>query len=289
MKAIIIDDEKHAITRLIKLLEQISAITEIVAFDDPLEALGYLTHHKQDLIFLDVEMPMHGLEVFGRIMEIQTYIPVIFTTAYDQYAIKAFELNAIDYLLKPFRLERLQISIDRVVHYYRTVQHEDDSEKNKKLRIVCFKRLSMYYGDEIINLNWRTKKADELIAFLLCEEGNFVSKDKIINSLWSELDSKKGMNNLYTTLYYIRCQAKKSNVKIPIESLRGKMRINIEDIDVDMMKLARIYQFYKEGKVFDIEEVQDLYKGMLLEEHDYPWSIILQSHYENMFLELFGL
>lgn len=129
MKAIIIDDEKHAITRLIKLLEQISAITEIVAFDDPLEALGYLTHHKQDLIFLDVEMPMHGLEVFGRIMEIQTYIPVIFTTAYDQYAIKAFELNAIDYLLKPFRLERLQISIDRVVHYYRTVQHEDDSEK----------------------------------------------------------------------------------------------------------------------------------------------------------------
>ncbi len=78
MKAIIIDDEKHAITRLIKLLEQISAITEIVAFDDPLEALGYLTHHKQDLIFLDVEMPMHGLEVFGRIMEIQTYIPVIF-------------------------------------------------------------------------------------------------------------------------------------------------------------------------------------------------------------------
>lgn len=50
----------------------------------------------------------------------------------------------------------------------------------------------MYYGDEIINLNWRTKKADELIAFfLLCEEGNFVSKDKIINSLWSELDSKK--------------------------------------------------------------------------------------------------
>lgn len=285
MKAMIIDDEKHAITRLVKLLEQIPTITKVVAFDDPLDALGYLPDHQQDIIFLDVEMPVHGLEVFGRIMDIQTYVPVIFTTAYDQYAIKAFELNAIDYLLKPFRRERLLKSVERVEEYYKTLPNEQ-VKQNHTLHIDCFKRLSMYHGDEIINLNWRTKKADELIAFLVCEEGTFVSKDKIIDSLWRDLDSKKGMNNLYTTLYYIRRQAQKSNVKIPIESLRGKMRFNIENIHVDMIALSKVYTSYKKGDAINRDYVNALYKGMLLEEHDYPWAIILQSKYEHIYQEL---
>lgn len=287
MRAMIIDDEKHAITRLERLLKQIPEITEVVSFDDPLAGLDVLSQQSFHLIFLDIEMPVNGLEVFGRIMDMVEYIPIIFTTAYNQYAIKAFELNAMDYLLKPFRLERLEKSVDRVVKHYELQKDRWKEEtEEKKLRISCFKRLSMYHGSDMINLNWRTKKAEELIAYLICEEGDFISKDKVITSLWPELDSKKGMNNLYTTLYYIRRQAQKTNVAIPIESLRGKMRFNLDGIEVDLIDMKEAYQQFLDGDKVELEEIRSLYRGMLLEEHDYPWAMILQNLYDKMYQEM---
>ena len=105
-KTLVIDDEPPARQRLLKLLENFTDTFEVIGVakngwiaKEKIEAL------KPDLIFLDIEMPeLTGFEV----LESLTYIPiVIFSTAYDQYSLKAFETNSIDYLLKPVRLERL--------------------------------------------------------------------------------------------------------------------------------------------------------------------------------------
>lgn len=111
--AIIIDDETLGIKRLRRLLENHKESIEILAeANNAYEGLQLIEHHKPDLIFLDIEMPgMNGFEMLKKL----SFLPkIIFTTAYDEYAIKAFEENSIDYLLKPIEVERLDKSIEKL-------------------------------------------------------------------------------------------------------------------------------------------------------------------------------
>jgi two-component system LytT family response regulator len=113
LKTIIIDDEQLARQRLTRLLQSHSDLIEIIAeASNGEEAIQLIDEHEPDLIFLDIEMPVYnGLEVLKKI----TADPfVIFTTAYESYAIKAFENNSIDYLLKPIEKDRLLICMDKL-------------------------------------------------------------------------------------------------------------------------------------------------------------------------------
>jgi len=113
MKVIIIEDEQPAAKRLEKMLHDISHEFEIIQTCDSIESsLNYFrTGIIPDLVMLDVQLG-DGLS-FDIFKQVTLSCPVIFTTAYDEYAIKAFELNSIDYLLKPIRKENLERSIDK--------------------------------------------------------------------------------------------------------------------------------------------------------------------------------
>ena len=112
-KAIIIDDERLArveLTALIKKIPELELIGEAANAD---EGLALIRNREPELIFLDINMPERS--GFDLLEELDTSPPVIFTTAYDEYAIKAFEFNALDYLLKPIRFERLQEAIQKAL------------------------------------------------------------------------------------------------------------------------------------------------------------------------------
>lgn len=112
MKAIIIDDERLARKELLTLLENhpnIEVVDEAVNAD---EALEKIETHDPDVIFLDVQMP--GKTGFELLETMERVPQVIFTTAYDEFALKAFEFNALDYLLKPIRAERLSESVQKI-------------------------------------------------------------------------------------------------------------------------------------------------------------------------------
>lgn len=112
MKVLIIEDEPLAQERLEGILNEIDPSVEIMGkLDSVEESVRYLRENRPDLIFLDIQLS-DGL-CFSIFEKIQLKVPVIFTTAYDQYAIKAFKLNSIDYLLKPIRKENLRESLDK--------------------------------------------------------------------------------------------------------------------------------------------------------------------------------
>lgn len=112
MKAIIIDDERLARKELLTLLENhptIDVVDEAVNAD---EAVEKIEEHDPDVIFLDVQMP--GKTGFELLETMERVPQVIFTTAYDEFALKAFEFNALDYLLKPIQAERLSESVQKI-------------------------------------------------------------------------------------------------------------------------------------------------------------------------------
>lgn len=113
MKTIVVDDEELARFELRRLLHAHPEIEIVGEAKDGDEALHLIEEHLPDVIFLDIQMPgMTGLDLLEKI---ESNLPdVIFTTAYDQHAIRAFELNALDYLLKPIDPDRLKIAINRI-------------------------------------------------------------------------------------------------------------------------------------------------------------------------------
>jgi two-component system response regulator LytT len=116
LQAIIVDDEQLARDELQHLLKNVAGIDVIAQGKNGVEAIQLIKEHTPDLVFLDVQMP--GLDGFGvvkKLLDKRVLLPqVIFATAYDQYAVKAFEVNAVDYLLKPIDKKRLAQAIDKV-------------------------------------------------------------------------------------------------------------------------------------------------------------------------------
>lgn len=115
-KILIADDELPARNKMKRMLEVSEMATEVIVAENGLIALEKIEKHKPDLVFLDIEMPgKTGLEVAQEI-SIQDNPPIIvFATAYNEHAVKAFEINAIDYLLKPFNQERLKMALERAL------------------------------------------------------------------------------------------------------------------------------------------------------------------------------
>lgn len=115
LKILIADDEGPARNRLKDLLEEIAQATIVAEAKNGKEAITLAEEVKPDVMLLDIRMPlMDGLEAAEHAQKLEPKPHIIFTTAYDAYAIRAFDLNATDYLLKPIRLERLQTAIEKV-------------------------------------------------------------------------------------------------------------------------------------------------------------------------------
>lgn len=114
VRALIVDDEKLAREELAFQLKSLP-VKIVGTAANGLEALEAIEKHKPDLVFLDVQMPgLDGLGVVRRLVEGGGRIPyIVFATAYDQYAVKAFEVNAVDYLLKPIEKKRLKVAVER--------------------------------------------------------------------------------------------------------------------------------------------------------------------------------
>lgn len=115
LRAVVVDDEQLAREDLCFLLEQLGGIDVVGQAGNGLEGLKNIETMTPDLVFLDVQMPgMSGFEVARRLLEEESPCQIVFVTAYDQYAIEAFEVNAVDYLLKPIEQARLEQALHRV-------------------------------------------------------------------------------------------------------------------------------------------------------------------------------
>ena len=115
IRAYVVDDERLAVQRLSRLLSETGRVIVAGSSVDPQEALGALRNADIDVVFLDIQMPeMNGFEL---IEHLDREIPIVFTTAYDRYALEAFAVNSIDYLLKPVQAERLDKALDKLERF----------------------------------------------------------------------------------------------------------------------------------------------------------------------------
>jgi DNA-binding LytR/AlgR family response regulator len=115
LSAVIVDDEQLARDELAFLLKDVGDVDVVAQGKNGVEAVNLIREHNPDLVFLDVQMPgLDGFGVIKKLLDRKVALPkIVFATAFDQYAVKAFEVNAVDYLLKPFDKKRVAQSVQK--------------------------------------------------------------------------------------------------------------------------------------------------------------------------------
>lgn len=147
-RVLIVDDEKLARDRISRFITELDYDFEVVEAESGIEALAKIKSGEPELLLLDIEMPgLTGVEMLQQIEE--RPFRVVFQTAYDEYAIRAFEENACDYLLKPFNKERFKEGVDRALADIEKEQKLEELETKFRQRDGYLKRISIRQGGKI--------------------------------------------------------------------------------------------------------------------------------------------
>jgi len=184
MHVVIVDDEELALSRLKRLLVN-EGVQNITSFTNPKEALVWLEQNPCDLIFLDISMPqMNGLELANRLMEMQPSTFIIFQSAYDEYALEAFQNGGIGYLLKPIEQTQIKEALLKVQHFKKTTPTPLITKR------LMGKRGNKIYLIAIEDIFYIKADLDEVIVRI--KEGDVYVKKKI-----GELDSLLKNQNFF--------------------------------------------------------------------------------------------
>lgn len=183
IRCIVVDDEKPARDELKYLLSQKEQFELVGEGENGVDAMNLINSAEPDVVFCDINMPLvNGIEVAKLISRKNIDVQLIFVTAYDEYAIQAFELSAVDYLLKPIRDERFDQTIERIVKNIK--DHTEDTDKLNKLLAtykpvveksnhLCLYREGLLYPvklSEVIYIH-----SEEKMAYFHTEKGVFES------------------------------------------------------------------------------------------------------------------
>ncbi|GAA3401385.1 response regulator [Paenibacillus hodogayensis] len=288
LRIIVVDDEELPMMRLKRLLTEISEHSEIATFLDPLDAYDYARSHRVDIAFLDISMPdVNGMKLAGLLVDIHPNIEFIFVTGFDEYAVRAFEINALDYIMKPVTIERLTVTMEKIRRVHRPVVAGAD------LEVHLFGGMRIHYqgaggGRELLKL--RSPKTEELFAFLICKRT--VSREEIIDMLWSGLLPDKAWKNLNSTLYYIRKAIDASNCSCEITTMGDEIRLHTDGLYCDLYEFERLWKEIRhtsERNADLLERAAALYTGPLLQGKSCEWAIPYIRHSEKQYMELLEL
>ena len=227
INCLIIDDEPLAINVIKSFIKEIDNITIINTFTSPVNALKYLKEHKVDLIFLDINMPLlNGLDF---IRNLETKPLIIVTTAYDEYAIKTYELEVLDYLVKPIPFPRFMKAVNRAFKALDTAKAEDTSKTIKRpftFIKVDKKKMKKIYLDEILvieslrdylKITTQTNKYiihSTLSNFTsLLPESNFIRIHRSFTIAIDKIDSVEGNSVEIEGIRYVIGRSYVENVK----------------------------------------------------------------------------
>jgi two-component SAPR family response regulator len=234
-----------------------------------------MKHQKPMVVFLDINMPqIKGIDIASSILEDSPDTEIIFVTAYDEYALEAFELHAIDYLLKPVKEERLDKTINRL----RKKQPLKPEKSTAKLQIKCFGCFQLRW-DNKEPIKWRAEKTKELFAFLIHKQGSVITKDEILDSLWSEDDPDKAIRQLYNGIYYIRKALEEYGVDHRLLCIDSNYNMKLGDIQFDLNYLNELRSNRDTLKIRELENETELLAGEYMGKEDYQWAFAAKEEY----------
>ena len=289
-KAIIVEDEQP-ILELMKVIVGRSAHYEIAgAFTSPIEALDRFPELRPDIAFIDIEMPrMNGIELAKKFREHSADTEIVFTTAYKEYALEAFDVQALDYILKPV----VPAAIERVTERLngkRGAQARGKAGQSAPASadIRCFGGFEVRDPEGEL-LRFPTRKSEEMLAYFLCNPGRIIGKWELADLLWPDLEEERASRNIYNTVYLLKKKFREHRIGLDIQKLNEGYMLEIGGCVYDVFLFEQHTGEARNKLPVQKEQAEmlcSLYKGPLLRGKPYLWKLSLEERYANEYSAL---
>jgi two-component SAPR family response regulator len=275
MRILVVEDELDTLNEIEDYIRAYDETSEIVACSNPLHAIKSCQALPFDAALLDIQMPeMSGLELADCLSAMHPRICFVFITAYNNYAAEAFELNAIDYILKPIRQERFNKALAKIEKEF-SEREKSRIGSSSEVSIQAFGKMVVSAGDTI--LKWKRHKSAEIFAYLLHQQGSPVHKEKLCEMMWPEYDPQKALTYLQTIMYQLRKNlAEIGDGSIAIEYADHCYRLNLNGVrfDVDLFTEAYEQAFQSSPPSQDaLVKAEQTYTGAYFEEEGWIWAL----------------
>lgn len=279
---VIVEDEKP-ILELMKVVVGRNPHCRIIgAFHNPLEALEKLPELQPDIAFLDVEMPrLSGLELAQRLNGCCEGTRIVFTTAYKEYALEAFRVFAFDYILKPVMpaaIERITTRLLKESGRAGTVTPLAPVPV-RKAAILCFGGFEVRSPEGEL-VRWPTRKTEELFAYLLCWPDQDISKWKLMDLLWPDMNEERAIHNLHNTVYRLKKLIKEQDIGMDVVKTGDGYLLKTQNTSYDLLEFLLSMPgpgSIKQAEAERLEALFALYRGPLLGHKDYMWKVQLEE------------
>ncbi|AZK46941.1 response regulator [Paenibacillus lentus] len=277
MKVILLDDDIIALDYLEHQLMQIPEIEIVGKFSDPDLGKKEILNQSIDLAFLDIQLPkIDGIQLAEEILQVKPDLKIVFVTGYESYAVRAFELNALDYLLKPVKLERLMNTIQRIDRSHTEFDLDRLAQKNQSLQIKMLGHFQMILKEkQLPPLRWRTTRAQELFLYMLQCRGQFIRKSTLIELLWPEYEPNRAYSLLYTIIYHIRKTLEQFEDYFSLTNSVDGYVLNLNNVLLDVEEWENFMMSslpLKNTTIADYVNMMKLFKDDYLKEYDYWWA-----------------
>lgn len=270
MKVLIINDQKKVRSELSKMLATFDCVGSIDQHANPYDGLVAAKKNKPDVVFLNIEMSaLNGLAVAEHLKSELPEIGIVFVTEHRHYAVQAFEINAVDYLTRPLTYERLENTFKRL-------KHQLSIRKKQEVIINCFGALSFATEKEnkLIDVRWRTRKTEELFAYLVFYHNEKMRKDLLVDLFWPHINWQRGISQLYSAIYQIRQTMQKFDFDIEIESTDQYYVLHLNGFETDVKlweeQIDSLPEINEKTLSLHIQTIYQ-YQGDLFGDYQYSW------------------
>jgi two-component SAPR family response regulator len=253
----VVDDEVLALEDFEDTCRELGITDEIVKFNNPLDALSFVAMNKVDIAFLDIEMPVvKGIELAKRIKAFCRNVRIIFTTGYSEYALEAFSVDAVDYVMKPYEAAAIKRAYDKALLVR-------DAVSENHVFIKTFGYFDVFVDGKSVAFS--SAKSKELLALLVDRNGGVVSTEQAISVLWEGRKYDETVQSLF------RKVLKSLRVSLEEAGILDILVDNRNQRSVDKSKFAcDYYELLEKGKTDNTK-----YFGKYMEQ--YPWAKVTED------------
>ncbi|MBO9606150.1 MAG: response regulator [Paenibacillaceae bacterium] len=286
MNVLLIDDEPAMLTVLSQLLSRIEGVVIVGMVRSRAEAVAFAAEHVVDLAFIDIKIAEdNGLTVALELRKMNADLDIVFVTSHKEYALDAFDVYPLDYIVKPISRKRLEETVARAVRGRTEKTGSGNVDISQRLSVAGLGGLQIS-SEQGSSLKWISRKSQELFAYLLLCRGNRAAKVRILEDLFQDREGKNSELYLNTALYQLRRTLSTHGMKAILASDREHYQMSLEQIKVDFIEFEE-----RSSGFLAIDEnneeaaiaVEKLYTGDLFEDKPYGWALAERERLSDMY------
>lgn len=257
MKAICVDDEPLTLEYTVEMCRKLPQIHSVEGFTHAGDALAWLENQTADMALLDIDLPdMNGLELAAHIKELSPDTAIIFLTGYSQYALDAFAVHAVGYLLKPVGQEKLADTVAWALRGRKEL-------RNESVFVRTFGEFELFADGKPVS--FKLAKSKEILAYLVNKQGSGATRAEIFSAIWEDRAYDRGMQKqLDVYIRSMRETLRGCGIEDMVELNRGSIRVRPETFTCDA------YLFFAGDS-----DAVNAYRGEYMSA--YSWASITES------------